>query len=551
MTAEERTELSRVPRLLALAVGLLLLIACSSVAGLSLVRAAARRRELATRLALGASRAVLVRQVVLEGAVIAAGAGLLGVVVARALVRSATLVRSVVPMRGLDVSADPRVLGAALAVSALTAVLVSLLPAIQLFRVPPGAVLKDGGGGALRRRSGQRALVAAQMGASLVLLAAAAIVHGAFQRVLATHDELDPGGLTYVSLDADRSMPDTVQQLAFYRAALARAASEPGIAGATITSSVPPLPWSSRATVFRAGEEPPREALVGRELELGVRVNAVTASPDFFGVMRIPIARGRAFTARDDERGERIAIVSRRLAEALWPGREAVGQLLAWPSIEGPPRPPLRVVGVAADTRDLALSANPPLAMYLPMAQHPSRGHVLVVRTHGGVPVTRSAMHQLVADVDPDVAVLGGRTLRDELRDQLRPQRTASAWIGVFGAIALLLASIGLYGIVAEGVLQRTRELALRCALGAPPGRILGNVLGDGMRLVTVGAIAGGLGALAAFRVVRSFFSGVQTVDMRSTVVAVALLLMATVAAAYLPARRATRLNPADALRCD
>jgi predicted permease len=546
MTAEERAAISRVPRLLAMAVGLLLLIACSNVASLSLVRAASRRRELATRVALGASRASLVRQVALEGVVLATGAGVLGVLVARLLVRSTTLVRTVVDMSDLDLSLDLRVLAVAIAASTLTAILVSLMPAMQILRLAPGAVLKDGGGAVRRRSAGQRVLVVGQVGASLVLLSAGGIVFSAFQRVLAAHDRIEPRGLTDVRLQGD-----TTRQAAFYQEVLARAASEPGIQGAAVTSTVPPFQWSSRATVFRRGEEPAPDALVGRELELGFRVSAVEVSPGFFDVMRIPLLRGRSFTAGDDTRSDPVVIVSRRLADALWPRADPIGRLVAWPAVEGPPRPPLRVIGVAADTRDVSLADEPPLAMYIPFTQRPERGLILVVRGRGDRPVSSATVGRLVAAVDPGVTVLGTRTLDDRLRGEVRPQRTASAWIGVFGAIALLLAAIGLYGIVAQSVLQRSRELAVRSALGASPRGILMAVLGDGMRLAAIGGVVGGLGSLAALRVLRSVFTGVQSDDLRPAAAAVAILALVMLAATYLPARRASRLNPVDALRSD
>jgi predicted permease len=551
MTAEERAEISRVPRLLAMAVALLLLIACGNVASLSLVRAAARRRELATRVALGASRAALVRQVVLEGAVLAAGAGLLGVLVAQLLVRSATLVRTVVSMSDLDLGMDLRVLAVALAASTLTAILVSLVPAMQIFRLSPGAVLKDGGGAIRRRSTGQRALVAAQVGASLVLLAAAAIVFSTFQRVLAAHDAFAPAGLTDASLQASKSMRDTARQIAFYHEVLARAASEPEVEGAAVASTVPPFQWSTRATVFRRGEEPPPADLVGRELELGLRVSAVTVSRDFFDVMRIRLLPGWAFTAVDGARSDHVAIVSRRMAETLWPGQDPIGRFVTWPAVKGPARAPLRVVGVAADTRDVRLAGDAPLAMYVPFEQHPGRNLILMLRGRGGSAVAPATLRRIVAAVDPNVTVLGGRTLLDRLQGEVRPQRTASAWIGAFGAIALLLASIGLYGIVAQSVLQRTRELAVRSALGATPRGILAVVLGDGMRLAAIGGLAGALGSVAALRVLRSLFTGVQTADIQPAVVAVAVLAIAMLVATYLPARRASKLNPVDALRCD
>jgi ABC-type antimicrobial peptide transport system permease subunit len=189
--------------------------------------------------------------------------------------------------------------------------------------------------------------------------------------------------------------------------------------------------------------------------------------------------------------------------------------------------------------------------MYLPIAQVPPWNLVLVLRGRAGAPVAPAALRRLVAAVDPTMVVLGGKTLQDELENQLRPHRTASAWIAVFGAIALLLASIGLYGVVAQGVLQRTRELAVRAALGASPQGILRAVLGDGMRLVAIGGVAGGLTALATFRVLQSLFTGVQAVDMRSAALAAAILVIGMLLAGYLPARRAARLNPLDALRCE
>jgi predicted permease len=551
MTADERVELSRVPRLLAMAVGLLLLIACANVASLVLVRAAGRRRELATRLALGASRATLVRQVALEGGVIAAGAGVLGIIVARVLVRSATLVRSVVPLEGLDLGMDTRVLAIAVAASTLTAILVSLAPAWQVVRAPAGAVIRDGGG-AVRRASGQRTLVAAQVAASLVLLSAAAVVFGAWQRVLHTHDVFDPRGLTDVRLEFDPSLRDSARRVALRRAVLTQTLADPDVEAAAVTSTIPPFQWAARATVFRRGEEPPPGALAGRELELGLRASAVVVSEDFFHVMRMPLLRGRAFTGGDIELPERVAIVSRRLADALWPAGEAIGESLAWPAVEGPAREPVRVVGVVADVHDVALNGEPPLVMYLPFEQHPAlSAHILIARGRGQRPVPKSTFHRIVAAVDPGIAVLGTRTLDDRLRAEVQPQRTASAWIGVFGAIALLVAAVGLYGVVTQAVLQRTRELAVRSALGATPRGIFATVLRDGIRLSAIGGLVGWLGIVAAFRVLRSLFPMVQPGDLMPATGATVVLAIAVVTATYLPARRASRLNPVEALRAD
>jgi predicted permease len=551
MTAEERDELERVPLLLAMAVGLLLLIACVNIANLSLVRVSARRRELATRIALGASRAALVRQVAIEGAIVAVAAAALGIVIAQLLVRSSTLVESVVSFSQMDLRIDLRVLGVAVAACTLTAIVISLVPAVHIARLAPGAVLKDGGGAIRRRARTQRALVATQVAASLVLLSAAATMFGTFQRVLAAHAGFDPRGIIDARLEVDEWSRDTTRQMAFYRAVLARAVLEPEIAGAALSTTVPPFQWSSTVSVFRRGEEPTPGALTGRELELGLRTNVHRVSETFFDVMRIPLLRGRTFNDTDDERSDPVVIVSRRVADELWPGQDPIDRWIAWPAVEGRARAPLRVVGVVADTRDAALAGEPPLAMYLSIEQRPGGNHLLVLRGRGMGAPSASELRRVVAAVNSSVTVLGGRTLIDRLGDVVRPQQRASAGIAVFGAIALILASIGLYGIVAQGVLYRRRELAVRSALGATPRGIYATVFGDGLRPAVVGAIAGAIASAASIPVLRSMFNGVDTSDLRLAIVGLVVLALATLAATYVPARRASRLNPADALRID
>lgn len=550
MTVEERADASRVPRLLAIAVVLLLLIACGNVASLSLVRTSARRRELATRVALGASRGALVRQVAMEGALVAVGAGVLGVVVAHLLVRSATLMRTVVTVPDADLTIDPRVLGIALLTSTLAAVLVTLLPAMQVLRVAPSAVLKEGGGAIRRSMGGQRALVAAQIAATLVLLSATAVIASAFQRVLAAHDNLGPAELTDMRLDTDLAIKDTTGQVEFFREVLARVAMEPGVEGAALATTIPPFSWSGSQLVFRQGEEPPPGATVEQQSQTGTRVQAIRVSEQFFEVARVPIVRGRGFANTDTRTSEPSVVVSRRLAGLLWPGQDPIGRVLAWPPVSGPSRAPLRVIGVAEDTRDASLG-EAPLAIYQPISQRHLSRLTLLVRGRPGSPVLPDAIRRLAASINPGVQVLGGQTLRDRLGSHVRPQQTASAWVGVFAGIALVLAVIGLYGIVAQSVLQRTRELAVRSALGASPARILGTVLGDGMRLVAIGTLVGGLGAVAVSHILTSLFAGVRTNDARPAFAAAAVLALVMLVGAYLPARRAARLNHVTALRTD
>jgi hypothetical protein len=268
-------------------------------------------------------------------------------------------------------------------------------------------------------------------------------------------------------------------------------------------------------------------------------------------VMSIPILRGRSLAASDDERAPRVVVVSQRLAAVLWPGQDPVGRLIAWPRANGAPREPVRVVGIAADTRPMTNGGVPPLAMYLPFPQQPTNNLALVVRARGRVPVSAASMQRIVAGVNASVAVLGGRTLLDRLSAEAKPQQTASAWIGVFGAIALLLAAVGLYGVAAQTILQRRRELAIRAAVGATPVDIIALVLGDGMRLAMLGVLIGLVGSVAATQVLRASFAGIPRVDIWPGLAATFGLVVTTLIAVYVPARRGGRINPAEALRAD
>jgi putative ABC transport system permease protein len=554
MTLEERTALARLPRLLAAAVGLLLIIACANVASLSLVRAAARRRELATRLALGASRRTLFGRMVLEGGVLAAVGAVLGIALAQLLVRAQTIVQTVAgmpPRVGLDVTLDRRVLLVALGVTVLTALTVSIAPVLHVMRVTPSIVLKDGAAGAGPRRSlVQRALVAAQIAASLVLLASSAIVFSAFRRVLATDPGFDPSGLAAASAVFDEAQLDSAQATAYRREWLSLAAGDPAVAGAALASVVPPAPWLRPGWIFRAGEEPPPGTVLDDSPAGGTRGYQNVVSPGFFDVLRLPIVRGRGFLASDDGGGEPVVVVSRRLAAELWPGESALGKMLSLPARGDQPRPAMRVVGVAGDVQLASVFDEPPPVAYLPAAQHPGGDLLLILRSRNGGPVPDATIRGIGNAIDARVP-MHTRVVADRIDEQVRPQRVASAWIGVFGALALLLAAIGLYGVVAQGVLHRTRELAVRSALGATLRGLVSLVVGEGMRIAALGTGVGVVAGWAALRILQSQFDGVSVGDARAAVVAVAVVGAAMLTASWLPARRAARLDPADVLRCD
>jgi hypothetical protein len=277
----------------------------------------------------------------------------------------------------------------------------------------------------------------------------------------------------------------------------------------------------------------------------------VTVSEEFFDVMGIPLERGRAFTGGDDAGAESVVILSRRLSDALWPDRDALGQYVAWPAIEGPERPPLRVVGIAADTRPVIPGGEPPLFMYVPFAQSAPLGLTLVVRARGKAPVDEATWRSIGTRARPGVAVTHVGTLFERLSSEFRPERMASAWVGVFGLIALLLATLGLYGVLAQAVLQRTRELAVRSALGAAPIDLIKMVTTEGARLAVAGCVLGAVGAITAFKVIHGMFTTVSVTDIGAATVALAFLAAAMLVATWIPARRAARLDPAGLLRSD
>jgi predicted permease len=554
MTNDERSALAMLPRLLAFAVGLLLLIACANVANLSLVRAASQRRELATRLALGASRRSLVTRQLLEGGALGGAGALFGVVIAQLLVRSQSIVKTVagMPARvGLDVSLDYKVLIVALGATVLTTLVVSVAPVLHVLELPPGAVLKDGAAGAVRRRSfGQRALVAAQIAASVVLLASAAMVFDGFHRVLATNPGFDARGLTTASPDLWQAQLDTAQMIAYRREWLREAGSEPSIAAVAVASVVPPAPWDHPQWVFRAGEEPPPDSRLGDSPAGGMHAYVDVVSPAFFDVMHLPIAFGRSIAESDNEGAAPVVVVSRRLAANAWPNESPLGKMLSLPALHGRRQPPMRVIGVTGDVRYASVFTDAPAVAYVPIAQHPGTGLTFVMRSRDGRSVSDTAIHRIGARVNARVPMYTN-DVAELIDDQLHPQRVASAWIGAFGVIALLLAAIGLYGVVAQGVLQRTRELAVRSALGATPGGLTSLVIGGGVRIAAIGVTIGVLAGAAVLRVLESQFAGVSIVDARAAAVAIAILCATMIAACYLPARRASRLDPAAALRCD
>jgi predicted permease len=526
--------------LLFAAVGFVLLIACANVANLLLARAAARRREIAIRLALGASRLRLVRQLVTESLVLALAAGALGLV---ASLWTSDLLPSFFTGEDislLDLSVDRRVLLFTLGLSVATGLIFGLVPALQSTRAGLTAGLKDEGGLAASagRRFGLRnLLVVAQVALSLVLLAGA----GLFVRSLRNAVTYDPG------FDAEKLLLATLeirgQQLSkeegarLYQQLQERVVGLPGVGGVTFTRVVPLGGGGQRRNIYIEGYEP----RPGEDNELNTNV----VGHGFFGTMGIPIVEGRDFWAQDTEKSPGVVLVNEELARRYFPGQSAVGKRLRTDS-EGPF---LEIVGVARTAKYRNLREHPLPFVYIPLAQEYQRGMTLLVRTDGDPLALAPAVNAAMREINKNLPLFNVKTMASHVSAALSADRMIAVMLGLFAAVALALAAVGIYGMLAYSVAQRTREIGIRVALGARRADILRLVVGQGMTLVLFGA-AIGLGlALALGRLFAGLLFGVSASDAPTLTATTLLLTAVALLACYLPARRATKVDPMVALR--
>jgi predicted permease len=504
-------------------------------------RAIARRREMAVRAALGASRGRLVRQLLTEVLALFALGALGGV----ALAAAATRALEAMPMpRGsgnvaivLELSPDLRVLAFALGTSLLFGVAFGLAPALQGARRDVTARLRADSVGGGRRGTGTNALVVGQLALSLLLLVGA----GLFLRALDRGRRIDPGfdnaGVATAPFDAESWGYDEAKARAFYDALRERAAALPGVSAVAYAEYLP-------LVMHRSGDD----IQVGD----GGAPNAGTASVDltlvdgdYFGVIRLPLVRGRAFGRVDAAAAPKVAIVNETLARRYWPAGDAVGRTFG---LHGER---VTVVGVARDAKYGTLAETDVPMVYLPLAQHWRAGRQLLVRAGPGAESLGPAIRAAVRELDPALPAPDVSTLRAENGVVLLPQRVAAIVTGALGAVGLLLASVGLYGVVAYSVGRRAREIGIRLAIGARRGDVLAMVLRDGMRLAALGVGVGlALGA-AATRLVANLLFDVSPLDATTFGAMSALFVGVALLASWLPARRAAMSDPKAALRME
>jgi predicted permease len=522
--------------------GLVLVVASTNVAGMVLARAMARRREIAVRLALGASRRQLVTQLVVESLLVFLAAGLSGIVLARWLVAAllSTIPTLPVPL-AVDARLDWRVLAFSLGISLIIGVLTGIVPALQSTRpalVP--ALRSDTGGTETKQRLRLRSvLLVTQIAFSMLLL----IVAGLFARTLAHASSIDPGfdprGVHITSLDLGLANYTPEKGRLVATTILDRARAIPGVQGAVMSAM---LPLDGNGLGLGTLEVAGRSAPDPRE---GWRVDWNVVTPGYFGVMGIPLARGRDFSEADRAGTGDVAILNERFAAALFPGEDPIGRTL---KNDGRP---MTVVGVAHNAKYRSLGDEDRNFIYVPLAQqYIGRTHLLI-KTRSTVPALAGLVNRIVTDVDRTLPVLRQQTMVDQTAVSLLPQRIALYLAGGLGAVALLLALLGIYGVTAFGVAQRTRELGVRMALGAQRSHVLGLILRHGLMLVGIGVTIGALAAVAATRLIGSLLYGVSPTDVTAFGAAAILLALAALFASWIPARRATRVDPVIALRSD
>jgi putative ABC transport system permease protein len=524
------------------AVGLILAIACANIANLLLARGASRQKEVALRTALGASRLRLLRQFLTETMLLALAGGAVGLLVAQWGV-DALLALNPGDLPSVEkVGIDARVLLFSLGLSALTGVVFGIAPALQLSKTDVTSGLKEGGrGGEGRERVRLRsAFVVSQVALSLVLLVGAGLLLNSFYRLLNTSPGFDPQNLLTMEYRLPRNRyAKGEQQWAFHREVVERVSHLPGVESAAVVRGLPFSGNGGALTYLVPGQTPPPPGQEQKALE-----NAI--DPNYLAATGLPLIRGRNFTYADGPDTPPVLLVNRTMAEKLWPGEDPLGKQLELPEV----KVTAEVVGVVGDAKQYDIAERQRPQMYTAYAQNPHIFGTLVVRA-GGVEAMSLAesVKKAVWSVDPEQPVWKVRTVEFLLEQNVAGRRFVLTLMACFAGLAMLLTALGLYGVISYTVAQRTHEIGVRVALGAQGRDVLRLVLSQGMKLVLVGLGVGLVGAFALTRYMESLLFGVAATDPL-TFAGVALLLAAVaLLACYVPARRATRVDPLIALR--
>jgi putative ABC transport system permease protein len=531
------------------AVGLVLLIACANVANLLLARGEARQREIAVRLALGADRGRIVRQLLTESAVLAVAGGIVGLLLAWIGTKSLLAVNPDAIPRLELVRIDATVGLVTLGIALATGIVFGLAPALQLAQPELQSSLKEGtrGGsvGTGQQRLG-RALVAGEVALAVVVVIGAALLVRSFWTLRNVDPGFDPSHVLAIDLSIPSARYDPNATTVFYRRLIERVGALPGVTIAAGASDLPPVSGGSNWDVEILGRPRARGTVAPSP-----NVRVVTA--DYFKTLSIALMKGRMFGRGDTGGSTPVAMINEAAAREIWPGGDPVGQQIRF----SPTEPWITVVGVARDVRSTGLGAPVPDEVYLLHEQMPAitestaQTMYVIMRTAGDPLLLATAARQAVRDLDPLIAITNIRTMTKMIDLSVAQPRFTMLLLGVFGGVALTLAVVGIYGIMAHAVKRRTREIGIRMALGARPTDVLRLVVGQGMRLAVLGLVVGVVAALAATRLMADLLFGVKATDPLTYVGSVVVLGAVAFAASWIPARRAIAIDPTLALRSD
>jgi putative ABC transport system permease protein len=538
-------DMTKLMGLLMAVVGVVLLIACSNVAGLLLARASARRMEIGIRTGLGAHRGRLMRQLLTESLMLSALGGAGALFLARFTIRLlANFQLPGMDMATLGLAVDWRVLGFTLALAALTAMIFGVMPALQTSKVDLVETLKGSSraGGTDRARFRQ-ALVVSEIALSLLLLVGAGLLIRSLRNVLGMDLGFDPRNVLLTSVDLGLEGYTEARARQFYEQALERVRGTPGVRSATWAATAPLSGLHIAFDVVLQGGKPGRDQ--------GINVDGNWVSPGFFTALGIPLVAGRDFTPQDRERTPRVAMVSESTARRLWPGENPLGQHF-WMHARGK-EPSIEVIGVVKDGKYYCSWCNWRATsrpfVFLPFNQTFQSQGTLLVKGATEVGSLAASIREEVHTMDPNLPILDVKTLQEQFREGFLLERVGAVTVGAFGALALALAAVGIFGLVSYSVGQRTHEIGVRMALGAERHDVLWMVLRGSLTLVAIGSALGLAAAWGAARFVASMLYGIKPTDPLTMAAATLLLFGVAVVAGYLPARRATKVDPMTALR--
>ena len=528
-------------KILFVAVALVLLIACANVANLLLARAATRRKEFAVRAALGASRFRLVRQMLVESLVLAFAGGVLGLMLATwTMALLSRVAHETVPrMHGLAING--KILTFNLAVSLLTGVLFGVLPALRSSRTDLHETLKDSSS-TTTDTTGKKlrgTLVVAEVALSVALLVGAGLLVKSLVRLFQADNGFDPTGVLTMELKVSRNRGRNLPELSrLLHQVLQGVQAQAGVEKAALSAAVPGLDNGWQNDIAVEGEGPRKKG------EL-INVDWSIVSADYFQTMKIPLLRGRTFTQDEDEQGKPVVLVDENLARRFWPSEEALGKHIKYDSAT-----PHEIIGIVPAVKTYGSEATPLIRIYTPMGRAPQRNATLSIRANNvDAKTLTAAVMRTVHEIDKDLPLAEVATLDDILARESSTRRFNTGLFSVFAALALALAVTGVYGVLSYSVSQRTHEVGIRMALGAGRRDVLRLFMQQGMRLVLLGLVIGLGGAFVLARLMSSLLFGVSANDKVTFVVVALGLTIVGVCACYLPARRATKVDPLVALR--